>query len=64
MFDKFKERIEKELFTHPVIVNNEYCKWFTNGRIEKDDVVEFTKQFSVFSNQILWVFHYHKLKYF
>jgi len=51
MFDKFKERIEKELFTHPIIVNNEYCKWFNSGNLEKDDIVEFTKQFSVFSNQ-------------
>ena len=50
-FDYFKQRITEELFTHPVITNNLYCEWFADARLTKSDVVFFTKQFSVFSNQ-------------
>ena len=51
VFDYFKQRIKEELFTHPVITNNLYCEWFAGARLTKSDVVFFTKQFSVFSNQ-------------
>ncbi len=51
MFDYFKQRIKEELFTHPVITNNAYCNWFADATLTKSDVVFFTKQFSVFSNQ-------------
>ena len=51
VFDYFKQRIKEELFTHPVITNNLYCEWFADARLTKSDVVFFTKQFSVFSNQ-------------
>jgi len=50
-FESFVERIKKELFTHPVITDNSYCKWFADAELTKSDVIEFTKQFSVFSNQ-------------
>ena len=51
VFDYFKQRIKEELFTHPVITDNLYCVWFADARLTKSDVVFFTKQFSVFSNQ-------------
>ncbi len=51
VFDYFKQRIKEELFTHPVITNNAYCNWFADATLTKSDVVFFTKQFSVFSNQ-------------
>jgi len=51
LFDSFVERIKSELFTHPVITDNAYCKWFADAELTKSDVIEFTKQFSVFSNQ-------------
>ena len=51
VFDYFKQRIKEELFTHPVITNNVYCKWFADATLTKSDVIFFTKQLSVFSNQ-------------
>jgi len=51
VFDYFKQRIKEELFTHPVITNNAYCNWFADATLTKPDVIFFTKQFSVFSNQ-------------
>jgi len=50
-FDSFVERIKNELFTHVIITDNLYCKWFADAKLTKSDVIEFTKQFSVFSNQ-------------
>ena len=50
-FDSFVERIKSELFTHPVITDNSYCKWFADTELTKSDVIYFTQQFSVFSNQ-------------
>jgi len=50
-FDSFVERIKNELFTHVIITDNLYCKWFADAELTKSDVIEFTKQFSVFSNQ-------------
>jgi len=50
-FESFVERIKNELFTHSVITDNSYCKWFADAKLTKSDVIEFTKQFSVFSNQ-------------
>ncbi len=50
-FDSFVERIKNEIFTHSVITDNSYCKWFADAELTKSNVVDFTKQFSVFSNQ-------------
>ena len=52
-FVKFQDRINQELLTHPVIVNNEYCKWFQQGEQSPDQVKSFIVQFSVFSNLFL-----------
>jgi hypothetical protein len=50
-FESFVQRIKNELFTHSVITDNLYCKWFADEKLTKYDIIEFTKQFSVFSNQ-------------
>ena len=50
-FESFVKRIKNELYTHPVITDNSYCKWFADANLSLDDVIYFTKQFSVFSNQ-------------
>ena len=53
MFDYFVQQIKDELFTHPVITDNSYCNWFANADLTKENVVYFTQQFSVFSNQFI-----------
>jgi hypothetical protein len=50
-FESFVQRIKNELFTHTVITDNLYCKWFADAKLTKSEIIEFTKQFSVFSNQ-------------
>ncbi|MEM7123621.1 MAG: hypothetical protein AAF563_20265 [Pseudomonadota bacterium] len=52
-FDLFQDRLKTELFSHPVITDNRYCAWFAGAALSQDDVVDFTRQFSVFSNQFL-----------
>jgi hypothetical protein len=52
-FQNFQRRIDEELLTHPVITNNEYCRWFENADLTTDEVRHFAVQFSVFSNQFL-----------
>lgn len=49
----FVERIEEELLSHPVIKNNQYCKWFRSADLTMEDVRDFTREFSVFSNQFI-----------
>ena len=36
-----------------MITDNKYCAWFADTPLDHDDVVDFTRQFSVFSNQFL-----------
>ncbi|VAW83180.1 FIG00857466: hypothetical protein [hydrothermal vent metagenome] len=52
-FVKFQQRIDQELLTHPVILNNEYCKWFQEGSQSIAQIKAFIIQFSVFSNLFL-----------
>lgn len=52
-FVKFQQRIDQELLTHPVILNNEYCKWFQQGSQSIEQIKAFIVQFSVFSNLFL-----------
>ena len=52
-FEDFKKRIEKEILSHQVIVNNEYCCWFEQATLTLDEVRYFVVQFSVFSNLFL-----------
>ena len=48
-----KARIERELFGHPVITDNAYTRWFSQGRANPDQVRNLLLQFSVFSNHFL-----------
>ena len=52
-FEAFQERLAAELFIHPVMTDNRYGAWFAKGDLSQDDVIAFTRQFSVFSNQFL-----------
>lgn len=52
-FLAFQQRINKDLLQHPVIQNNEYCKWFQQGKMTEDKLRYFLIQFSVFSNLFL-----------
>lgn len=52
-FKHFQHRIQQELFTHPIIVQNDYCDWFQQGMATPLQVKDFLVQFSVFSNQFL-----------
>jgi hypothetical protein len=35
---------------HPIVCNNEYTKWFARGEATRDELRDFTVQFSVFSH--------------
>lgn len=49
-FLKFQQRINNELLNHRVIVDNTFCKWWNEGKLNKEQVKAFVVQFSVFSN--------------
>ncbi len=49
-YENLLEIIQNDLLKHSVITNNEYCKWFEQGNLSKEDIKEFLIQFSVFSN--------------
>jgi len=52
-FDAFKDVLRREFFEHPVITDNRYTAWFSEGRASDDEVAELILQFSVFSNHFL-----------
>jgi len=52
-FQAFVDRCNRELMTHPVITDNQYCQWFAQGGLNRDDVRHMVVQFSVFSNLFL-----------
>ena len=52
-FEAFKQTIATAFMGHPVVVGNEYTKWFSQGEISPEQLRQFTVQFSVFSNQFL-----------
>jgi pyrroloquinoline quinone (PQQ) biosynthesis protein C len=51
----FKERVERELFRHPVITDNAYTRWFSRGEASRSQLEDLLLQFSVFSNHFLVV---------
>jgi hypothetical protein len=53
VFDYFKQRLREEVLTHPIIKHNKYLQWFSQTELDKEDIIYFTKQFSVFSNQFI-----------
>ena len=52
-FAAFVQRCNDELMTHPVITDNEYCRWFATGAPSRENITHFIVQFSVFSNLFL-----------
>lgn len=48
-YQRFLERIRRDVMTHEVIVNNEFTRWFKEVDLDKEDVRHFVIQFSVFS---------------
>jgi len=52
-FVAFLKRVKNELYSHPVIVNNPYTKWFKLGEANTAQVIDLYEQFSVFSNHFL-----------
>lgn len=54
-FDKFKEKIDRDLYPHPVIQNNPYTKWFKLGLANDEQVKDLITQFSVFSLHFVYI---------
>jgi hypothetical protein len=52
-FENLKEQVNSNIFTHPIIRKNKYCEWFAKGNMSKENAIDFTVQFSVFSNHFL-----------
>ncbi|MDE2314160.1 MAG: hypothetical protein KGL04_08300 [Elusimicrobia bacterium] len=51
--EAFKARIGRDLFTHSVITDNAYARWFAGGLADETAVRDLIVQFSVFSNYFL-----------
>ena len=52
-FETLKKEVNSNIFAHPIIQDNNYCEWFSKENISKQQLLNFTIQFSVFSNQFL-----------
>lgn len=52
-FDIFWHGIQKNVHNHPVITRNPYCKWFKQGEISHNQMVNLFEQFAVFSKWFL-----------
>ncbi len=52
-YEAFLGRIDQEISSHPIILNNEYCRWFRTTDLTTEEVRNLTIQFSVFSNLFL-----------
>ncbi len=52
-FETFQKRVNDVVFNHPVVTDNEYCKWVAEGNMTDEDVKDLTIQFSVFSHLFL-----------
>lgn len=46
----FRARVDDLVHRHPVVVANEYTRWFARGEATRDEVRHLTQQFSVFSH--------------
>ena len=53
LFDYFKQELRETVLSHPIIKHNSYLEWFSQADLLESDVIYFTKQFSVFSNQFI-----------
>ena len=52
-FENFWQNLKDEIHSHPVIVNNPYCKWFKRGEANQEQLVDLFEQFAVFSKWFL-----------
>jgi hypothetical protein len=50
---RFRERVSRELLTHPIIEHNPFTSWFSRGEFGREQLRQFIVQFSVFSNLFL-----------
>lgn len=49
-WDRFFARVRATVMEHPVVTDNRYCAWFSEGNAGRDQVRDLVQQFSVFSN--------------
>ncbi len=52
-FEAFQAKVNDLVFNHPVVTNNEYCKWVAEGNMTEEDMKDLTIQFSVFSHYFM-----------
>lgn len=52
-FRDFLAEVNREFMQHPIILNNAYTDWFSQGLATDNELRHFIRQFSVFSNQFL-----------
>ena len=52
-FEDFWEKVKNEIHSHPVIVENPYCKWFKKGEATQEQLIDLFEQFAVFSKWFL-----------
>src|SRR5919106_524637 len=46
---RFRERVERDLLRHPIILDNPFTSWFSQGDFSREQLRRFIVQFSVFS---------------
>ena len=47
---EFERAVARSIDRHPIVSNNEYTKWFARGEATREELRDFTVQFSVFSH--------------
>lgn len=52
-FQAFLQQIDRDFLHHRIIINNVYTHWFQSGNATDEELCDFIRQFSVFSNQFL-----------
>lgn len=51
--DRFRSTVRQHVGLHPIVRENPYTAWFSQGTMTLDELREFTVQFSVFSHLFL-----------
>lgn len=54
-FLQFWETVQTRIHSHPVIVDNTYCQWFSEGNFNQSQLIDLFEQFAVFSKWFLLV---------
>src|ERR1043165_4020245 len=49
-YERLLDRIEKDILTHDVIVNNRFTRWFKDATLDRQDMPHFPVQFPVLPN--------------